>query len=233
MRGRGAKSLTAAGLLCLALAACDRPGPSAWLKHSCAARAGAWRYGQAKADVVLLTFNLDPLQRPDSAPASRAEGPPCLACAKAMLDRGLRAVEFPVLDPTRLDRVGRLSLQPEGVAGCDAFRQNTETIMSAKYYDLHPPAGSCIALQADAPRSARYAVASFARTSDKAQVVELVDLQSRSVLARVVDFQEIPETDAAEAAIPWRCRDTPSGAPANNPTSYVLSSLQTPVKASR
>jgi hypothetical protein len=227
--GRILAVLAALGLS-LALGACDPPA-SDRLAKSCAKRSGAWRYGVAKANVVLLAFNRDPLGRPDSAPAERAEGPPCLACAKQMLDRGLQAVEFPIVDAPAMDRVGRVSLQRDGDGGCDAFRQDNETIMSAKYYDLRPPAGTCIGLQESVPRSARYAVASFTRTSDRARVVELVDLESRAVLARVVDFEEIPGGDAAP--IPRTCRNTPTGAPAEDPTAFVLSSIQAPAKPSR
>ena len=103
--------------------------------------------------------------------------------------------------------------------------------MSAKYYDLKPPAGSCIGLEPDQPRTARYAVASFTRTSDGGEVVELVDLETRSILARTVDFKEIQGGDAPP--IPLTCRDTPSGAPAENPTGYVLASLKAPAPRPR
>jgi hypothetical protein len=230
-RGADKLALNAALGACLALAACDRPPPSKALVRNCADKAGAWRYGHARADVVLLTFDRDPLGRPDSSPPGRAEGPPCLACAKALLDQGLNAVEFPILDGPGLGRVGRVSLQRDGSEGCDVFRQDAETIISAKYYDLRPPAGTCIGLQESAPRTARYAVASFTRSTDRAAVVELVDLQTSAVLARVVDFSELTG-GPDEAPIPWTCRNTPTGAPAADPVAFVLASIQAPAKPS-
>lgn len=229
MRGADRLGLLTMVFACLALAGCGKPPPSRTMARNCAEKAGAWRYASVRTDAVLLTFNQDPLGRPDSSPPGRAEGPPCLACAKALLDRGLHTVEFPILDSPGLDRVGRVSLLQDGAAGCDAFRQDVETIMSAKYYDLKPPAGRCIALEDDSPRTARYAVARFSRLSDGAQVVELIDLQTRQVLARVVDFKEFSGADE-EAPIPWTCHDTPTGAPAADPVAFVLASIQAPAR---
>jgi hypothetical protein len=229
VRRQGGEKLgfIAALAACLALAACDRPPPSRQMVRDCATKAGAWRYAKADADVVLFTFDRDPLRRPGSSPPGRAEGPPCLACAKALLEQRLHAVEFPILDSPGLERVGRVSLLKDGAVGCDAFRQDAETIISAKYYDLKPPPGDCIGLQQSTAPSARYAVARFSRVADGAEVVELVDLKTSAVLARVVDFKEITG-GADEAPIPWTCRDTPSGAPAVDPVAFVLGSIRAP-----
>jgi hypothetical protein len=211
----------------MALAACDAP-PSRWLLRSCAERSGSWRFGKTHADVVLMTTHEDPLGRPGSGPPERADGPPCLACARQLLDRGLKAVEFPLPEAPDYQRVGRVSLQRDGSGKCDAFRQDGEAIMSAKYYDLKPPPGFCIGLEQSSPRTARYAAASFSRPSDRAEVVELIDLDTRAVLARVVDFREAPGDVA-----PRSCRDTPTGAPAPDALAFVLDSLAAPARPPR
>jgi hypothetical protein len=209
----------------LALAACDQP-PSSWLVRSCAERSGAWRYARTAADVVLLASDEDPLGRPGSGPPERADGPPCLACAKQLLDRRLKAVEFPLPETPGYRLVGRVSLQRDGDGKCDAFRQDGEAITSARYYDLKPPAGYCIGLEQSTPRTARFAAASFSRASDRAQVVELIDLDKGAVLARVVDFRQT----GGEVA-PRSCRDTPSGAPAADALAFVLDSITAPARA--
>jgi len=204
----------------LALCGCYQP-PSAGLVKACASRAGAWRFGRAEATMVLLSLDQDPLHREGSQSAEGAERTPCLACAKQLLER-----KFPIPGSPGLERVGRLQLLQDGDERCDTFRQDAEAIISAKYYDLKPPPGRCIGLEQEVPRMARYAVASFARSYDGANVMELVDLQTREVLARVVDFSEIHGGDAPP--IPLTCRDTPSGAPAKDALNFVLASLGAP-----
>lgn len=204
--------------LLLTLTGCGRD-PMADLVDRCVTKAGAWRYGAARANLVLLTVDEDPLSRPDSARSARVLDAP--VAASWMLEHGLLAVEYPLESTRGFDTVGRLSLRLEGDARCTAFRNDPEISEASRRLRLTPEQGFCVGLERPATRKARYAVAAFERASDGAIMNELIDLQERRVLARVTNFLEAAGGPSARS-----CADTPKGAPTANPMIFVLASLQ-------
>lgn len=184
------------------LAGCFAPAvPNDDLVQACRGEPAHWRDQIVMADTVLTAdwVNLlAPQLRWTNTVGVQPGYNPCAACTSLLL-RGFSTVEYLPTSAPSLDRVWRYTFANDGDPRCQ-FNEDRAAPIN------HPPAGKCLAVERDVPRSARYAIA-LHNTHRNDQGIdiwtyELVDLNERSVVARATE-----PTQTGWETIIYRCND--------------------------
>lgn len=176
------------------LSGCGPAVPNEDLLRACRDARPYWRTELVTADAILLADDntnallLEPYGTPNTASMAMAF---CVGCTR-LLRRGFASVDWLPPSASNVDRVVRYTLASAGNAKCAAGRQYAPTVS-----DLSdaPPDGMCVAVEADVPRTARYAMGflstDFDRRGLSTSTYQLVDLQARRVVAQATEPSQI------------------------------------------